>query len=263
MAPAALREPSSTSEGPPAHEPAPLADRLRRAADSGPSAGGSEIRELFDAVAARYDLLNRLLSLGLDQTWRRRAAHACSLPAGGRALDVATGTGDLAILLRAAAGESGLVVGADLSPGMLAHGRKKSAGGALVADAERLPFPDGAFDAAAIAFGIRNVNDPERAVREMTRVVRPGGRVVVLEFSTPRLAPFRLLHRLYMRFAVPWIGRVVSGRREAYEYLSRSVPSFVRRVDLEAIFRRAGLDVAARRPLTLGIVEMLVGTKTS
>lgn len=255
MAPAALREETRP-------EPPPLSDRLRRAAAEGPSATGAEIRELFDAVAARYDLLNRLLSLGLDQRWRRRAARACGLRPGGRALDVASGTGDLSILLRRECGSEGLVVGADLSAGMLAFGRKKDAGEALVADAQRLPFRGDAFDAATIAFGIRNVNDPEAALAEMARVVRPGGRVVVLEFSTPRLAPFRALHRAYLRFVVPWVGRVVSGRHEAYEYLSRSVPSFVKRVDLEALFRRAGLEVESRRALTLGIVEMLVGSKT-
>lgn len=255
MAPAALREEARPDSR-------PLSDRLRRAAEVGPSAGGGEIRELFDAVAARYDLLNRLLSFGLDQTWRRRAARSCALRPGGRALDVASGTGDLSILLRRVCGPEGLVVGADLSPGMLAFGRKKDAGAAIVADAQRLPFPTGAFDAATIAFGIRNVNDPELAVAEMARVVRPGGRVVVLEFSTPRLAPFRALHRAYLRFAVPWIGRIVSGRHEAYEYLSRSVPSFVKRVDLESLFRRSGLEVETRRALSFGIVEMLVGSKT-
>ncbi len=240
-----------------------LGDRLDRAAASGPSAGGGEIRDLFDSVAARYDLLNRILSLGLDLRWRRIAARACALAPGGRALDVCTGTGDLALLLRREVGKAGVVVGADLSTGMLRRGRSKGAGGALVADALDLPFPRGSFDAATVAFGIRNVSDPGRAIGEMARVVRAGGRVVVLEFSAPRSAPVRLVHGLLLRHAVPLVGRIVSGRGEAYRYLSRSVPSFSGRVDLEALFRLATLEVEERRPLTLGAVEMLVGRKTA
>jgi demethylmenaquinone methyltransferase/2-methoxy-6-polyprenyl-1,4-benzoquinol methylase len=146
---------------------------------------------------------------------------------------------------------------------MLRRGREKGAPEALVADALELPFPDGSFDAATIAFGIRNVSDPARVIREMARVVRANGRVVVLEFSAPRFAPIRFVHGLWLRFAVPLIGRIVSGRGEAYRYLSRSVASFSVRVDLASVFRGAGLAVVERRPLTLGAVEMLVGRKTS
>jgi demethylmenaquinone methyltransferase/2-methoxy-6-polyprenyl-1,4-benzoquinol methylase len=218
---------------------------------------------MFDAIAPRYDRLNRVLSLGADAYWRRRTVRALGLAPGQRVLDVATGTGDLAIeIARSCPGVE--VVGIDPSAGMLELGRSKVAAASLLprvrleqGDGQDLPLADASFDAACVAFGIRNFPDRARGLREMARVVRPGGRVAVLELSEPRggiLAPFA---RFYIRALVPWIGSVLS-RAPEYRYLQRSIATFPPAEEFAATMERAGLELPRVQPLTFGVVHLYV-----
>lgn len=221
---------------------------------------------MFDRIAPRYDLLNRILSLGIDQRWRRRAVRALALdgrPAPARVLDLATGTGDLALLI-ARTHPAARVEGLDPARRMLAEaGRKVDEAGLgdrirlTVGDAETLPYPDATFDGVTIAFGIRNVPDRARGLREMQRVTRPGGRVVVLELSEPRGGPLGRLARFHVHTMVPWIGALLSGERE-YRYLQRSIAAFPPAAAFEAMMREAGLEVLATRPLTFGVCHLYV-----
>lgn len=223
---------------------------------------------MFDRIAHRYDLLNRVLSFGVDQGWRRRAVRAMELGPEGRALDVATGTADLA--LRMARMVPGVrVTGVDPSQNMLEVGRGKVEAGGLsgrvaleMGDAEALPFDDGVFDASAIAFGIRNVPDRERGMREMARVTRRGGRVVVLELSEPRGGIMGPLARFHIHTLVPRVGALLSGARE-YRYLQESIAAFPPPDEFAAIMERAGLRVLEVRPLTFGVCCLYVGEPTT
>ena len=236
---------------------------------------------MFDRIARRYDFCNRVLSLGLDRGWRRRAVRALQLPpdARPRVLDVATGTGDLAIdIARACQGAA--IVGLDPSTGMLDLAARKVARRGLgdrvtfvVGDAERLPYRSCELDAAAIAFGIRNVPDRGAALRELARVVRPGGRIAVLELGEPsgraaEDAPFyaRLARgalggaaRFHCRHVVPRLGALLSGARE-YAYLQRSVSAFPPAPEFAALMRRSGLHVVDIQPLTFGACTLFVAT---
>lgn len=226
------------------------------------------VRALFDGVAPRYDLLNSLLSLRLHHRWRRAAAGQAALAPGGVALDVCTGTGDLALELARRVGPGGRVIGGDFSLPMLRLGRQKirrrGAAGFVsmaLADALRLPFGDNAFDAATVGFGIRNVADVEAGIREMARVVRPGGRVVLLEFSQPKNPIFARLYRWYSFRVMPWLGGLISGRRWAYEYLPSSVAAFHTREQLTEMMRRAGLGDVRVLDLNFGTVVIHCGVK--
>jgi len=225
------------------------------------------IGEMFSGIAPRYDFLNRLLSLGVDRRWRREAVSEMVPARGGRHLDLATGTADMALEILRQKGNAATVAGADISVEMMRVGREKCrrAGAAdrvgfVRAPGEALPFRDGAFDSACVAFGIRNVVDRERGLREMCRVVRPGGRVVVLEFSTPRSELFGALYRYYFTRLLPRIGGLFS-RRSAYAYLTESVLSFPEPPAFAAMMRAAGCASLTFRPLTLGIVTLYVGTR--
>lgn len=225
------------------------------------------IGEMFSTIAPRYDFLNRLLSLGADRRWRRLAVAETVPPTGGRFLDVATGTADMALEILRQKGPRASVAGVDLSVEMMRVGREKCARAGqrrniafLRAPGESLPFRDGAFDSACIAFGIRNVIDRVRGLREMCRTVRPGGRVVVLEFSTPRGAVFGPLYRFYFRSVLPRIGGVFS-RGSAYAYLPESVLAFPDPPAFEEMMRAAGCVSVTRRPLTFGIVTLYVGVR--
>jgi demethylmenaquinone methyltransferase/2-methoxy-6-polyprenyl-1,4-benzoquinol methylase len=219
----------------------------------------TEVRAMFDRIAPRYDLMNRLMSLGLDRRWRRLAAAAADVSLGSRALDVCTGTGDLALELADRVGPGGSVVGADFSEPMLQRAREKAvAHGARVvfarADALDLPFTDDSFDAATVAFGARNWADLARGLAEMTRVVRPGGRVVVLDITTPRR--LRTLHAVWFDRVVPRMGGLVGGDRAAYGYLPASAKRFPPPTELAQAMSAAGLEHVAWRGFMGGIVAL-------
>jgi demethylmenaquinone methyltransferase/2-methoxy-6-polyprenyl-1,4-benzoquinol methylase len=225
------------------------------------------IGEMFSSIAPRYDFLNRLLSLGVDRRWRRLAVAETVPSAGGRFLDVATGTADMALEILRRNGAGASVVGVDLSMEMMRVGREKCARAGrsrsvafLRGPGECLPFGDGVFDSACIAFGIRNVVDRERALREMCRAVRPGGRVVVLEFSSPPGTVFGVLYRFYFRSVLPRIGGIFSWG-SAYEYLPASVLAFPDPPTFAGMMRASGCVSVTHRPLTFGIVTLYVGVR--
>jgi len=220
--------------------------------------------QMFDAIADRYDLLNRIISLGVDQSWRRRAVASLALEGTARVLDVATGTGDLAIAIAKSLPEAE-VVGVDPSTNMLAIGREKVERSGLAArvrletaSAESLPFADASFDGVTIAFGIRNVEDRPRGLAEMRRVTRPGGHVVVLELGEPENGALAGLARFHIRSVVPFIGGLISGKRE-YRYLQRSIAAFPPREEFRRLMSDQGLESSAT-PLTFGVATLFVGT---
>ena len=224
------------------------------------------VRGMFDAIAPRYDLLNSVLSLRLHYGWRRRAAAETALQPGGTALDICTGTGDFALELVKRVGKTGHVIGGDFSFPMLRIGETKAdkTKGVLhmtLADAQRLPYPDNSFDAVTVGFGIRNVADIEQGIREMARVTRPGGRVVILEFNQPENRLFAALYGWYSFTILPRLGGLISGRRAAYEYLPSSVSAFHSREALADLLRRAGLTDIRIVDLTFGTVVIHRGVK--
>ena len=222
------------------------------------------VRRMFDDIAPRYDLLNSLLSAGVHHGWRVFATRCACLRPGDRVLDVCSGTGEWTDHLRRAVGPDGLVAAADFSLPMLRHGAgrfRRSGAGEAQADATRLPFADAVFDAATVAFGIRNVADRDAAFREMARVVRPGGRVVCLEFAQPRPGPFRAAYDLHARWVMPAVGGALSGRPDAYAYLPASVARFDDRARLAARMAAAGLAGVRWVDLTFGLVCVHVGVK--
>lgn len=224
------------------------------------------VREMFGRIAGRYDLLNRWLSLRRDVAWRRRAAALASLAPGSRVLDVATGTGDLAFELARRVGPPGEVVGLDFVPKMLALAQKKAQRRVegkwcrfVAGNAMALPFPDASFDAVTIAFGLRNLRDIGAALTEMIRVVRPGGRVVVLELCQPVWPGLKQLYAFYFQRLVPWIGRAVQGVSGPYHYLPESVRRFPDQKRLRSIMAEAGLNEVFYVNLTGGIAAVHVG----
>lgn len=220
---------------------------------------------MFDRIAARYDAMNRVLSFGLDRGWRRRTVRALQLGAAPRVLDLATGTGDLAIDI-ARMHPGARVIGLDPSPRMLAVARAKldrrglSDRVTLVrGDAQALPYASCELDAATIAFGIRNVPDRPAALREMARVVRPGGRICVLELGEPRRGLLARAARFHTHHVVPRLGALLSGARE-YRYLQRSIAAFPPAAEFAGVMARAGLHVIDVAPLTFGVCTLYVAT---
>jgi demethylmenaquinone methyltransferase / 2-methoxy-6-polyprenyl-1,4-benzoquinol methylase len=215
-----------------------------------------QVRAMFDRIAGLYDRMNTVMTAGLHHQWRRRAADLASLSAGARALDVATGTGDLAFELARRVAPGGEVVGTDFSERMLELARAKALGRGeqLVrfepANALALPFADGEFDAATVGFGARNFSDLERGMREMVRVVRPGGQVVVLEITAPRRPPLSIFYELWFDRVIPVLGRI-AGDAQAYSYLPSSVRRFPGPDELAAIMWECGLR-EVRYVLTAG-----------
>ncbi|HWF50946.1 MAG TPA: bifunctional demethylmenaquinone methyltransferase/2-methoxy-6-polyprenyl-1,4-benzoquinol methylase UbiE [Solirubrobacteraceae bacterium] len=228
----------------------------------------TQVRAMFDRIAGLYDRMNTVMTAGLHHHWRRRAADLAELTPGDRALDVATGTGDLALELSGRVAPGGEVVASDFSERMLAIARAKAAGrpGAAVrfetANALALPYADDEFAAATVGFGARNFSDLAQGLREMTRVVRPGGRVVVLEMTTPQRPPLSTFFRLWFDRAVPVLGRL-AGDPEAYDYLPSSVRRFPGPSELAAVMSKSGLrDI--RYVLTAGgIIALHVGVVDS
>ncbi len=224
--------------------------------------------EFFDEIADRYDLLNRILSLGLDGRWRRRTVEALKLEGGEQILDVATGTADLAIeIANRSPGVS--VIGVDPSREMLAVGGRKVADAGLDdrielerGDGQQLRFDDDRFHGCCIAFGIRNFPNRLQGLREMARVVRPGGTVAVLELSEPRKGVMAAMSRLYVRGVVPRLGALLSGS-EQYRYLQESIAAFPPASQFEAMMAEAGFDDVVTHPLTFGVVNLFVGRVTT
>ena len=224
------------------------------------------VRSMFASIARSYDRANQILSFGLHHRWRAAAVRESGARAGDRVLDCATGTGDLAIAFRRAVSESGEVVGTDFCEEMLVlAARKAERAGARIrfepADVLKLPYATASFDIASIAFGIRNVEDPTRGLREMARVLRPGGRVVVLEFGQPGGSLFSPLYRFYSHRVLPRGGGWVSGERSAYEYLDRTSSRFPAGERFASLMRESGAFANVRtRALTGGVVHVYVGT---
>jgi demethylmenaquinone methyltransferase/2-methoxy-6-polyprenyl-1,4-benzoquinol methylase len=214
------------------------------------------VRSMFDRIAPVYDLMNRVMTVGLDQRWRRLTVEAVVQP-GNRVLDACCGTGDLAVAARAAGAAE--VVGLDFSERMLERARRKEAAIEWVhGDLLELPFPDGSFDAATVGFGVRNVADLERGLGELRRVLRPGGRVGVLEITRPR-GPLRLFFRFWFDVLIPLAGKILPGGK-AYTYLPASVRRFPGPEELAALMHAQGFRGVAYRRLAGGIVALHTGT---
>ena len=232
-------------------------------------AKAGRVRGVFDAVAQRYDLMNDLLSLGMHRLWKRYTIAASGARRGDRVLDIAGGTGDLARAFAAEVGMGqaggGTVVLTDINPAMLEVGRDRLLDQGLsvpvtVCDAERLPFGDAAFDVVSVAFGLRNMTHKEQALTEMTRVLRTGGRLLVLEFSKPA-APLRKPYDWYSFIVMPLIGRVVAGDESSYRYLAESIRMHPDQATLKAMMKAAGCGHVDVHDLAGGIVALHVGIK--
>ena len=241
-----------------------------------PDKAPDRIAGMFDAIAPRYDLLNHLLSAGIDRRWRARAIASLQLTGGETLLDVCTGTADVALAARATGEASpagrgaARVLGVDFSSAMLELGVKKvlAAGEShrivlARGDAMRLPVPDSTVDAATVAFGIRNVQRPEVACAELARTLRTGGRLAILEFGVPRLPGLRSAYQWYFTRVLPRVGRLLSGHTGAYSYLPASVGSFPPPQDFMTILRKCGFDDVEGVPLTFGIVYLYTARRRS
>jgi demethylmenaquinone methyltransferase/2-methoxy-6-polyprenyl-1,4-benzoquinol methylase len=231
----------------------------------------NNIREMFNTISGQYDFLNHFLSFGIDRSWRRRVVkeigerfrdRLSSL----RVLDVATGTGDLAIAI--ASLKPARVHGVDIAVRMMEIGKEKVASKNLQetilfseAAAEKLPFPDGTFDAVTVAFGVRNYEDLRKGLSEMRRVLRPGGMILVLEFSHPGSFPFKQLYSFYSRHIIPFVGRIVSKDRQAYAYLPESVAAFPSGTGFLRIMEECGINNVKQISLTMGIASLYTGVK--
>lgn len=228
---------------------------------------GEQIREMFDTIAPRYDLLNRLLSMGIDRRWRTFAVGKVHTTPGGSVLDIATGTGDIALEIARQTPQDVTIVGADISREMVEIGRQKVAASPYsqrisfeIAPCEALPFTDSRFDSVTIAFGIRNVVDRQKGLSEMHRILKPGGRAVILEFSMPSSPLFETLYRFYFLTILPKIGGLFS-RQSAYQYLPDSVLEFPSREEFKSMMSQAGFRNISHHDLTFGISTVYVGER--
>jgi demethylmenaquinone methyltransferase/2-methoxy-6-polyprenyl-1,4-benzoquinol methylase len=225
-----------------------------------------QVAKMFDNISSRYDFLNHFLSLGIDKEWRRKAVALLRPLNPKQILDVATGTGDFA--LQALVLNPEKVTGVDISEGMLEVGRKKvreknldNRIELLKGDSENLPFGENKFDAVTVAFGVRNFENLERGLQEIYRVLRPGGQIVVLEFSRPRKFPFKQGYNFYFKAILPKIGRIVSKDKAAYTYLPASVEAFPDGDDFLRILKVVGFKNTQCKALTFGISSIYSGTK--
>jgi len=229
----------------------------------------ARIAAMFDAIARRYDTLNHLLSAGLDRRWRARAVKTLALTGQERVLDLCTGTGDLALgMVRPGRPGARAVVGIDFAAEMLRYAQRKIRDAGVVrrvtlvrGDATSIPCPDGAFDAATVAYGIRNVVDTATACRELHRVLRPGGRLVILEFGQPRIPGVKTAYRWYFQYLLPRVGRMISKHGEAYSYLPASVEKFPAGAAFSAVLREAGFARVEHVSMTFGVSYMYVADK--
>ncbi len=226
------------------------------------------VREVFDSVADRYDVMNDLMSCGIHRLWKRFAVELSGVRRGQRVLDLAAGTGDLAARFAGLVGPEGEVVLSDINAAMLGRGRGRMADSGLVgnlryvqADAERLPFPADCFDCVSIGFGLRNLTHKEQALHAIHRVLKPGGRLLVLEFSQPRSAFLRALYDLYSFRVLPLMGRMVAGDAASYQYLAESIRMHPGQEELKAMMEASGLERCDYFNLTGGIVAVHRGFK--
>lgn len=226
-----------------------------------------QVASMFDKIAFRYDFLNRFLSAGIDISWRKKAISQLKGLQSKYILDVATGTGDMAILTEKML-HPAKITGVDISEGMLDIGRKKlyklglqNKIELLQGDSETLNFPDNTFDAITVAFGVRNFQNLEKGLAEMRRVLRPEGKLVVLEFSRPKQPMFKILYNLYMKTIAPGFGKLIAKNKDAYEYLNESVLRFPEGADFIAILDKTGYVTTYSKTLTLGICSIYCGNK--
>ena len=226
-----------------------------------------QVEEMFDHIAHSYDQLNATLSLGIDKLWRRKAIKTLAPYHPQHIMDVATGTGDFAILACKKLKPASLI-GVDISEGMMEVGRRKVAQEGLQEvisfrreDCTALSFPEGEFDAVTVAFGIRNFDGLDRGLKEMHRVLKPGGRLVILELSTPTAFPMKQLYRLYSKTAMPLIGRLISKDNSAYTYLPQSIAACPQGKEMAGIICQAGFQEVHFKALTFGICTLYTATK--
>jgi len=246
-----VNEPNKNSETDFGYERVPLSDKQRR------------VRGVFDSVAGRYDLMNDLMSGGAHRLWKEFTLSLTGLRAGQHALDVAGGTGDLAVGLAKQVGKSGMVILSDINAAMLGEGRDRLLDSGLVgnvscvlANAERLPFADAQFDCVTIGFGLRNVTDKAAALADMRRVLRPGGQLLVLEFSQPVVPLLKPLYDLYSFRVLPMLGKLVAKDEASYRYLAESIRMHPDQETLLGMMRNAGLEDCRYHNLTGGIVAV-------
>lgn len=225
------------------------------------------VAAMFNSIAAKYDFLNHFLSLGIDKMWRRRLVKQLAKSNPRQVLDIATGTGDLAIQL-AKHHKSVNITGVDISENMLSIGREKILKRKLEerinlkqANSLNLPFTDGEFDAAMVAFGVRNFEDLSKGITDIHRVLKDGGSLYVLEFSMPSRFPMRNLYRFYFRRVLPFVGGIVSGSKSAYTYLPESVFAFPEKEKFVEIMANAGFKNCSYKRLTFGVASIYVGSK--
>lgn len=232
-----------------------------------PSGKKSQVAQMFDSIAGKYDFLNHFLSAGTDIYWRRKAVGELKQLRPARILDIATGTGDFAFeTLRL--GSEVKVTGVDISEGMLDVGRRKVRERGLghrvelqLGDSENLPFDNNTFDAVTASFGVRNFENLQQGLTEMHRVLKPGGKMVILEFSKPRTFPFKQAYNFYFRHILPVFGKLISKDRAAYSYLPESVQAFPDGPDFLAILKQVGFTSPQWQPLTFGISSIYTATK--
>ncbi len=225
-----------------------------------------QVSEMFDDISPRYDLLNRLLSMGVDKGWRKELIKQLAKESPKTILDIATGTADLAIAEAKLNPER--ITGVDISEGMLAMGREKVSKLALdtvitleTGDSENLKYADNSFDAVTVAFGVRNFENLKKGLKEMNRVLKPGGKAMILEFSQPRYFPFKQIYFFYFRTVLPIVGKLVSGHSKAYTYLPESVASFPFGKEFAGIMEEAGFKEISFKALTFGICTLYIGKK--
>ena len=218
------------------------------------------VRKTFSSIAGRYDFANHLLSGGLDFIWRSRVSRMVAASGPSRVLDLATGSGDLALAIRKAS-PSAEVVAADFCLPMLGEAEKKNVPFLVQADALALPFVDESFDAVTVAFGLRNMASWEKALGEMNRVMRTGGLLVILDFSLPRRGPMREIYRLYLHHVLPRIAGWTTGRAEAYEYLGESIEAFPRGSGMAALIESCGFHCESPQKMCFGIVSLYAARK--
>jgi demethylmenaquinone methyltransferase / 2-methoxy-6-polyprenyl-1,4-benzoquinol methylase len=226
-----------------------------------------QVTTMFDNIASKYDLLNGVLTLGIDKSWRKKAVAELNAKEHQRILDVATGTADIAIEINKQINPKE-IIGLDISPEMINYGDKKvekremtSVISLEVGDSENMRFPDAYFDATTVSFGARNFGNLEKGLSEMHRVTRPGGKIVILEFSKPRMFPFKQGYNFYFKYILPNIGKMTSKDPKAYKYLYESVQAFPDYDNFADILRKIGFRSVVWTPLTLGICTIYTGIK--